>query len=44
MPVDILYSNDNMMICKKSDEDGMLRLYDQVIVKGRSLYDGKIIG
>ncbi len=44
VPVDILYSTDNMMICKKSDEDGMLRLYDQVIVKGRSLYDGKIIG
>lgn len=44
VPVDILYSTDNMMICKKSDSDGSLRLYDQVIVKGRSLYDGKIIG
>ncbi len=44
VPVDILYSTDNMMICKKSDSDGALRLYDQVIVKGRSLYDGKIIG
>ncbi len=44
VPVEILYSTDNMMICKKSDEDGSLRLYDQVIVKGRSLYDGKIIG
>lgn len=44
VPVEILYSTDNMMICKKSDKDGALRLYDQVIVKGRSLYDGKIIG
>ena len=44
VPVEILYSNDSIMICEKSDEDGSLRLYDQVIVKGRNLYDGKIIG
>ena len=44
VPVEILYSTDNMMICNKLDADGQLRLYDQVIVKGRNLYDGKIIG
>ncbi len=44
VPVTILYSTDSMMICEKSDNDGQLRLYDQVIVKGRNLYDGKIIG
>ena len=44
VPVDILYSTDNIMVCKKMDDDGALRLYDQVIVKGRNLYDGKIIG
>ncbi len=44
VPVEILYSTDNIMICKKQDADGNLRLYDQVIVKGRNLYDGKIIG
>lgn len=44
VPVEILYSTDNMMVCKKMDADGSLRLYDQVIVKGRNLYDGKIIG
>ena len=44
VPIEILYSTDNMMICNKLDTDGQLRLYDQVIVKGRNLYDGKIIG
>lgn len=44
VPVEILYSTEDIMICKKSDNDGQLRLYDQVIVKGRNLYDGKIIG
>ena len=44
VPVEILYSTEDIMICKKSDDDGQLRLYDQVIVKGRNLYDGKIIG
>ncbi len=44
VPVNILYSTDSMMVCEKADADGSLRLYDQVIVKGRNLYDGKIIG
>lgn len=44
VPIEILYSTEDIMICKKMDDDGQLRLYDQVIVKGRNLYDGKIIG
>ncbi len=43
-PVEIVYSNDDFMICKKNENDGELRLYDQVIVKGKNLYDGKIVG
>ncbi len=39
-----LYSNDDFMICKKTDNDGALKLYDQVVVKGKNLYDGKIVG
>lgn len=41
---EILYSNDEYVICKlnTSNED-QLRLYDEVVVKGRGLYDGKII-
>ncbi len=42
--VEILYSNDEFMICKKTDKDGDLKLYDQVVVKGKNLYDGKIVG
>ena len=42
--VEILYSNDEYMICEKSDTDGALKLYDQVVVKGKNLYDGKIVG
>ncbi len=44
VPVNILYSTSSIMICEKVDADGSLKLYDQVIVKGRNLYDGKIIG
>lgn len=41
---DILYSNDEYAICalNTADEE-KLRLYDEVVVKGRGLYDGKII-
>lgn len=42
--VEIIYSNDDFMICKKNDADGNLKLYDQVVVKGKNMYDGKIIG
>jgi len=43
VPVDIVYTGDNFILCEKNDEDGALRLYDQVVVKGKNLYDGKII-
>lgn len=31
------------VICKEINEDGYLRMYDDIIVGGRDLYDGKII-
>lgn len=40
----ILYSNDEYAICELNTADEeKLRLYDEVIVRGRGLYDGKII-
>ncbi|MBE6786953.1 MAG: hypothetical protein E7537_01240 [Ruminococcaceae bacterium] len=44
VPVEIVHSTDEYIICKKSENDGELRLYDQVVVRGKNLYDGKIIG
>ena len=44
VPVEMLYSNDEFIICKKQIETGdTVKLYDQVVVKGKKLYDGKII-
>lgn len=44
IPVNVLYSNDSYIICEKQTADGnVLKLYDEVIVKGKNLYDGKII-
>ena len=44
VPVNVLYSNDSYIICEKQTADGnVLKLYDEVIVKGKNLYDGKII-
>ncbi len=44
VPVDILYSNDSYMICdQQTTTEDHLRLYDEVIVKGKRLYDGKIV-
>ena len=44
VPINILYSNDSYMICEQQSTDGVsLRLYDEVIVKGKNMYDGKVI-
>ena len=44
-PVNILYTGDNYVICEKNEtgDTGKLRLYDEVIEKGKDLYDGKFI-
>lgn len=45
VPVNMIYSNDSFIICEKvASENNELRLYDRVIVKGKKLYDGKIVG
>ena len=43
--VKVLFTDGDYMICEKQTSDGnVLRLYDEVIVKGKNLYDGKIVG
>ncbi len=43
--VEVIYSNDDYIICKQiHSNDEVLRLYDDVVVKGKKLYDGKIVG
>lgn len=44
-PVNVLYSTDTFTVCEidKTGESNSLRLYDEVIDKGKNLYDGKTI-
>lgn len=45
VPVNVIYSTEDFIICEqKRSEDAVLRLYDEVVVKGKGLYDGKIVG
>lgn len=43
--VKVIYQTDDYVICEKADtnQNTQLRLYDKVVVKGKNLYDGKII-
>lgn len=44
IPVEITYSTESYIICEKLTENSdVLKLYDSVVVKGKNLYDGKII-
>ncbi len=45
VPVEVVYRNDNYIICEKQNSNNdYLKLYDKVVVKGKNLYDGKIVG
>lgn len=46
VPVNVIYSTSDYVICeqKQTNDETVLRLYDEVVVKGKKLYDGKIIG
>lgn len=42
--VDIVYASGGYSVCRLDNTDSdMLGLYDEVIVKGKNLYDGKIV-
>ena len=44
VPVNVIYSTEDFIICEqKFSDDNVLRLYDEVVVRGKGLYDGKII-
>ena len=45
VPVNVIYSTEDFIICEQQfSENKVLRLYDEVVVKGKGLYDGKVIG
>lgn len=42
--VNVIYRTDEYIICEQQvSNDSVLRLYDDVVVKGKRLYDGKIV-
>ena len=43
VPVNIIYSTDSYCICETETTGVRLKLYDEVIIKGKNLYDGKVI-
>ena len=43
LPVNILYATSSYSICEMSESSDGLRLYDEIIVKGKDLYDGKAL-
>ena len=44
IPVEIIYTEDDFAIISSSSSNGKsVRLYDEVIIKGKDLEDGKVI-
>ncbi len=44
IPVEVVWSGENYSVVKRETKDGsVLRIYDEIIVKGKNLHDGKII-
>ena len=42
--VEVIHAMPNYIICKQIDKTGYLKLYDDLIVEGKGLYDGKAVG
>ncbi len=43
-PFDILYTGENFVIVEPTGKDGsLMKLYDEIVIKGNELYDGKVI-
>ena len=44
VPVNVIYNTEDFIICEQQISEGkVLRLYDEVVVKGKGLYDGKVV-
>ena len=45
VPVNILYNNDDWVIISEKITDGVstIKLYDELIISGRNLYDNKVV-
>ena len=44
VPVKVIYAEDDYIICEKNNSnESALRLYDDVVIKGKKLYDGKVV-
>lgn len=43
VPVNVLYSTDGYCICEVQTTGVRLKLYDEIVIKGKNLYDGKVI-
>ncbi len=41
--VEILHALPGYVICKETDKKGYLELYDDIVVEGKGLYDGKMV-
>lgn len=43
VPVNINYSDKDWVITSENEENGGIKLYDEVVLKGKKLYDGKVV-
>lgn len=41
--IDVVYWGEDYVICKQNPDERYLMLYDEVVVEGMDLYDGKVI-
>ncbi len=42
--VNVIYWDEDYVICTQEQDDGYLKLYDKIVTEGKDLYDGKVIG
>lgn len=43
IPINIIYSDDTWVIATESETNSGIKLYDEVVLKGKNLYDEKVV-
>ena len=43
VPVNVIYSTDSYCICEELTTGVRIKLYDEIVIKGKNLYDGKVV-
>ncbi|MBP1544769.1 MAG: hypothetical protein J6A16_11805, partial [Oscillospiraceae bacterium] len=41
--INVLYWGEDYIICSQEEDDSYLKLYDEIVIEGKDLHDGRVV-